>query len=54
LYGVVYKQKVSRLKWERAEKKKVKIQKQRLNMMKYMEILQKQNEKELAEIEAAK
>jgi peptide deformylase len=49
LYGVVYKDKVSRLKWDRATKKKGKIIKSRLNMMKYLEILQKENQKELAE-----
>lgn len=36
LNGVVYKEKVSRLKWDRAIKKKVKIQKQRKQMVDYM------------------
>lgn len=46
LQGVVYKSKVSRLKWERALKKKVKIEKQRAQMIKYFEKLEAQNPKE--------
>tara|TARA_Y100000389_G_scaffold151358_1_gene151104 strand:- start:3546 stop:4106 length:561 start_codon:yes stop_codon:yes gene_type:complete len=36
LYGVLYKDKVSRLKWDRALKKKSKITKQRNQLMAYM------------------
>lgn len=36
LHGVVYKDKVSRLKWDRALKKKTKISKQRNQLMAYM------------------
>ena len=36
LHGVVYKDKVSRLKWDRALKKKSKITKQRSQLMAYM------------------
>jgi peptide deformylase len=50
LHGVVYKDKTSHLKWDRAVKKKGKIQKQRarlmnyLSMMKQFEAQQKQKE----------
>ncbi len=40
LMGVVYKHKVSRLKWDRAQKKKSKITKQRNQVMQYMKILE--------------
>jgi len=40
LYGVVYKDKVSRLKWERAAKKKEKITKQRAQLMAYLKSTQ--------------
>jgi len=36
LYGVVYKDKVSRLKWDRALKKKGKVEKQRRQLMQYL------------------
>jgi peptide deformylase len=36
LMGVVYKEKVSRLKWDRAQKKKEKIVKQRRQVMQYI------------------
>lgn len=39
LYGVVYKDKTSRLKWERALKKKDKIQKQRSKLMQYLSMM---------------
>ena len=41
LYGVVYKDKVSRLKWDRALKKKGKIQKQRKELLAYIEQIDK-------------
>jgi len=53
LYGVVYKDKVSRLKWDRALKKKGKITKQRQAAMAYLKHLQQQLPKETAEKEAA-
>ena len=34
--GVVYKEKVSRMKWDRAQKKKQKITKQRQQVMQYI------------------
>ena len=40
LYGVVYKDKVSRLKWDRALKKKEKITKQRNQLMQYLRNMQ--------------
>lgn len=40
LYGVVYKDKVSRMKWDRAVKKKQKITKQRNNLMAYLKSAQ--------------
>ena len=40
LNGVVFRDKVSRLKWERAQKKKSKITKQRNQVMQYMKILE--------------
>jgi peptide deformylase len=40
LNGVVFRNKVSRLKWERAQKKKSKITKQRNQVMQYMKILE--------------
>lgn len=36
LMGVVYKEKVSRMKWDRAQKKKEKIKKQRNQVMQYI------------------
>lgn len=52
LYGVVYKDKVSRLKWDRALKKKGKVEKQRRQLMQYlrnMEEYQKQRTLDPAE-----
>lgn len=40
LYGVVYKDKVSRLKWDRAKTKKEKITKQRNKLMAYLKSAQ--------------
>ena len=40
LYGVVYKDKVSRLKWDRAKQKKDKITKQRNKLMAYLQSAQ--------------
>lgn len=40
LYGVVYKDKVSRLKWDRAKTKKEKITKQRNKLMAYLQSAQ--------------
>lgn len=40
LYGVVYRDKVSRLKWDRALKKKEKITKQRNQLMQYLRNMQ--------------
>ena len=53
LYGVVYKDKCSRLKWDRALKKKGKITKQRAAAMAYLKDLQNQLPKETAEKQAA-
>ena len=53
LYGVVFKDKVSRLKWDRALKKKGKITKQRSAAMAYLKHLQNKLPKEPAETEAA-
>jgi hypothetical protein len=40
LYGVLYKDKVSRLKWDRAKQKKDKITKQRNKLMAYLQSAQ--------------
>ena len=40
LFGVVFKDKVSRLKWDRAKTKKSKISKQRNQLMAYMQSAQ--------------
>jgi hypothetical protein len=39
LHGVVYKDKVSRLKWDRANKKKSKIEKKRSGLMNYLKLM---------------
>lgn len=53
LHGVVYKDKVSRLKWDRATKKKGKVEKQRGEAMRYLNYLQNLEKKEQAEKQAA-
>lgn len=51
LNGIVYKEKVSRLKWDRALKKKGKIQKQRKKMQAAMTYLNAMAQKEKAQAE---
>lgn len=55
LHGVVYKDKVSRLKWDRATKKKAKVVKQRDGLMNYLKMMSaaeaKQLQNEAAEAE---
>ena len=54
LHGVVYKDKVSRLKWERADKKKSKIVKQRASVMNYLKLMSAAEAKQLqTEVAAA-
>lgn len=48
LHGIVYKDKVSRLKWERANKKKSKVVKQRANVMNYLKLISAAEAKQLA------
>jgi peptide deformylase len=52
LNGVVFKEKVSRLKWDRATTKKTKIQKQRKKMQEAMAYLNTMAEKEKAQAES--
>jgi len=51
LNGVVFKEKVSRLKWDRATTKKNKIQKQRKKMREAMTYLNAMAQKEKAQAE---
>ena len=47
LHGVVYKDKVSRLKWDRAIKKKAKVVKQRDGLMNYLKMMSAAEAKQL-------
>lgn len=47
LHGVVYKDKVSRLKWDRATKKKAKVVKQRDGLMNYLKMMSAAEAKQL-------
>jgi peptide deformylase len=51
LNGVVFRDKVSRLKWERAQKKKSKITKQRNQVMQYMKILEQAEKNKAAVVQ---
>jgi uncharacterized Rossmann fold enzyme len=53
LNGVVFRDKVSRLKWDRATTKKTKIQKQRKKMQEAMTYLNSMAQKEKAQAEVA-